>query len=93
MSDDPVEDGLRKLGIHVERREASPLKQMIGSGLGGIAGSAVAAAVGAGWLGKALASLGGSVLGHIVVTHRVTYEPTTRGDGEPEEPMRWSDRR
>lgn len=93
MNDDPVEDGLRKLGIQVEPREASALKQMVGSGLGGIAGSAIAAAVGAGWLGKALLSLGGSVVGHMVVTHRVTYAPPRRSGDEPEGPMRWSDRR
>lgn len=90
--DDPIEDGLKRIGLHVERREASQLEQMVASGLGGIAGSAFAAVVGAGWLGKALASLGGSVIGHIAVTHRVTYEPLQRPEA-PEGPMRWSDRR
>lgn len=96
MSDDPVDEGLRRLGLHVERREASPLEQMVASGLGGIAGSALAAVVGSGWLGKALLSLGGSVVGHMVVTHRVTYEPMARRDvasDAPEGPTRWSDRR
>lgn len=93
--DDPIEDGLRRLGVHVERRDATPLQQMVASGLGGIAGSALAAVVGAGWLGKALASLGGSVLGHVVVTHHVTYEPLQRpaGPSDAGGPPRWSEPR
>lgn len=90
--DDPVEGGLRTLGLHVERREASQLEQMIASGLGGIAGSAVGALLGAGTIGRALASLGGSVLGHILVTHRVTYEPPLRREA-PDAHTPWSDRR
>ncbi|MCO5167826.1 MAG: hypothetical protein M9894_15890 [Planctomycetes bacterium] len=92
--DDPIRDRLQRHGIHVERREASQLRQMLFSGVGGIAGTAVAAAAGAGWLGRAVASLGGSVVGVLVATHRITYEPVVPRDArEPEDPRRWSDRR
>ena len=91
--DDPLKDGLKKLGVHVERREATVLQQMLGSGLGGIIGQGIGLAVGASWLGRGLISLAGSIAGHMVVTHRVVYEPKTGGDPAPESPMGWSDRR
>lgn len=92
--DDPLKDGLKKLGVHVEPREASVLKQMLGSGLGGIIGSGIGSAVGASWLGRGLISLAGSIAGHMLVTHRIVYEPRkTGGEPTPESPMGWSDRR
>ncbi|MBX3468886.1 MAG: hypothetical protein KF878_18605 [Planctomycetes bacterium] len=92
--DDPIQDRLRRHGLHVERRESSQLRQMLFSGVGGIAGTAVAAAAGAGWLGRAVASLGGSVVGVLLATHRVTYEPRDdRPVDGPDDPRRWSDRR
>lgn len=88
---DPITDGLNKAGIPVEPREASAVEQMVASGVGGIAGSALAAMAGFGWLGKAVASLGGAVLGHVVVTHRLKCDDkasgSPRADGiEPSEP-------
>jgi hypothetical protein len=71
---DPVSDAFERAGIHVERREAGPYEQMIASGVGGIVGTALAAAAGSGWIGRALASLGGSIVGHLAITHRVIIE-------------------
>lgn len=80
--DDPVTDALKKLGVRVEPVEASPFKQMLASGLGGIIGSAIGAGLGMSWLGRALCSLGGSVAGQVAVTHRVSC-----GDEGERKPM------
>jgi outer membrane lipoprotein SlyB len=80
--DDPITDTLKKFGVRVERVEASTMKQMLGSGLGGIIGSAIGAGLGMGWLGRALCSLGGSVAGQVAVTHKVSC-----GDEGGREPM------
>jgi hypothetical protein len=85
--DDPIADALKKVGVHVERVEASPMKQMLASGLGGIIGSAIGAGLGMSWLGRALCSLGGSVAGQVAVTHKVTCD----GDGQ-RQPMGFEDR-
>ena len=82
---DPLNDVLGKAGIKVEPREATAVEQMVGSGLGGIAGTMLAGLAGAGWLGKALASLGGAIAGHMVVTHRFRMQP--REEGLEDEPL------
>lgn len=92
MAGDPISDGLRKVGLEVEPREASAVEQMVASGVGGIAGSALGAMAGLGWIGRSVASLGGAVLGHLVVTHRIKRDEraaplSPRADGiEPSEP-------
>lgn len=94
--DDPLTDGLKKVGVHIEPREATVMQQMLASGVGGIIGSAVGAALGLGLIGRGLTSLGGSIAGHLAVTHRVTYDPPRRfvdGEPRPEGPAPWSDRR
>jgi hypothetical protein len=98
-AEDPITDGLKNLGIKVEPREASPIEQILASGVGGIAGTAIGSMAGASWLGRAVLSLGGSLLGHILVTHRfvpdrpATDRPLTEGEDGEEGPSRWSDRR
>lgn len=94
-SDDPLKDSLREHGIHIEPRPADPLQTMVASGVGGILGSLVANAIGAGWLGRAVMSLGGSVAGYLLATNRVHLGDESGrpiADG-PESPMAWSDRR
>ena len=91
-ADDPVADALRPLGIEVERREAGPIEQIVASGVGGIAGNLLGSVAGLGIIGRGLAAIGGSILGHLVVTHRVVPAPTPAPDG-PESPMKYSDRR
>ena len=82
MAGDPIRDALGKAGIQLEPREATAVEQMVAGGVGGIAGTALGMAAGWGWIGKALASLGGAIAGHLIVTHRVRFE---RGP-EPGEP-------
>lgn len=82
MAGDPIHDALGKAGIKLEPREATAVEQMVAGGVGGIAGTALGMAAGWGWIGKALASLGGAIAGHLIVTHRVRFE---RGP-EPEAP-------
>jgi hypothetical protein len=90
--DDPLADALRPLGIEVEKREAGPIEQIVASGLGGIAGNLLGSAAGFGIIGRGLAAMAGSILGHLVVTHRVVEAPTPEPDG-PGSPVRHSDRR
>jgi hypothetical protein len=93
---DPLEEALEKVGVHLEKRDVSPITQMIASGLGSIAGSVVAGHFfHLGTIGKALASLGGAVAGHLAVTYRVQLEkPRDQGEADrPESPMVVSDRR
>lgn len=87
MGDD-LREALERRGVRVERREVGVVPQMVASGLGGIAGSALAHAAGAGWFGRALASLGGSIVGHLAATHRVRMARPREaagavGGGEP----------
>jgi hypothetical protein len=90
--DDPVADALRPLGIEVERREAGPIESIIASGVGGMAGNLLGSAAGFGMIGRGVAAIAGSILGHLVVTHRIVPAPAPAPDG-PENPGRWSDRR
>ena len=68
---DVVVETFARFGVEVEKREGvDPLQQMIGSGLGGIAGTIVACSAGGGPITRALVSLTGAVAGHIFVTYR-----------------------
>ncbi|HZU99389.1 MAG TPA: hypothetical protein VFF73_21960 [Planctomycetota bacterium] len=93
---DPLEEALEKVGVHLEKRDVSPVTQMIAGGLGSIAGSFLGGRfLHLGTIGKALASLGGAVVGHVAVTYRVHFEPRkyVASPPPPESPMAVSDRR
>lgn len=93
MEWEQVQGALRRRGVHVERCDASVTRQILASGLGGIAGQAFAQASRFGPLGVAISALGGSLLGHFAVTHRVHLDPARDRDPGPESPMAYSDRR
>jgi hypothetical protein len=85
MRKDPLEEALEKVGVRLEKKDVSPLTQMIAGGLGGIAGSVGGSLLGLGTIGKAIASLAGAVTGHVAVTYRVRLEKrgsTDAPDGE-----------
>jgi outer membrane lipoprotein SlyB len=79
-NDDPLADALRPLGVEVERREAGPIESIVASGLGGIAGNLLASGLGLGIIGRGLASIAGSIAGHLIVTHRLVPPPAPAND-------------
>jgi hypothetical protein len=89
----PVGDLLHPLGLAVEPREVGPIAQIVASGVGSLIGSVVAAAAGYGMVGRAVASIGGAVLGHVVVTNRIVREPRVERVEGPASPVAVSDRR
>ena len=99
MKKDPLEAALEKVGVRLEKKDVSPITQMIAGGVGGIAGSVVGGSVlKLGAIGKAVASLAGAVIGHVVVTYRIHLEkPKAQGEegqiDQPDSPMSVSDRR
>jgi hypothetical protein len=80
-NDDPIGEKLNEMGIPVERRDASPIEQIVAGGLGGMAGQLLGNALGFGVIGRSLFSIGGSIVGHLVVTHRVAERPRPAADG------------
>jgi hypothetical protein len=84
MQADPVEDGLKALGVSVEKREdLSPTTQMIAIGLGSILGSYGGALMGFGLIGRALVSLAGAAAAQVAVTYRIG--PREDQGDQPEE--------
>jgi hypothetical protein len=103
MRKDPLEEALEKIGVKLERKDVTPVTQMIASGVGGIAGQVAGSAMRLGGIGTAILGLLGAVVGHVAVTYRIQLEkpaaPRTEGQdaghGPPatESPMPYSDRR
>lgn len=96
MKKDPLEEALEKVGVHLERKDVTPLTQMIASGLGSIAGHVGGSLMGLGTIGKAVSSLAGAVIGHVAVTYRIHLERPKKQDDEGEvreSTMAVSDRR
>ena len=98
MRKDPLEEALEKIGVRLEKKDVSPVTQMLASGVGGIGGQVAGAALNLGTIGKAVLGLVGAVAGHVAVTYRVRFEkPKSAADEEqidkPETPMAFSDRR
>lgn len=88
---DPLEEALKKVGVRLEKKpDVHPVTQMLGSGLGGIAGSIAGGYLGLGVIGRALVSLGGAVAGHVAVTYNVRFG---RESDDRDSPMAFSDRR
>ena len=85
---DPFEDALARVGLEAEKKDVTPVTQMIASGLGGVAGSVASGAAGFGPVGRAVGSLFGAVAGHIAVTYRIHRKAPA-----PEPQAAWSDRR
>jgi hypothetical protein len=77
---DPLEEALEKVGIHLEKKEVSPITQMLAGGVGGILGSVAGGMLGLGWIGKAFTALGGSIVGHVGVSYRFHYQPPRKGE-------------
>lgn len=81
---DPLEEALEKVGVRLEKKDVSPITQMIASGVGSIAGHVVGGSLlHLGTIGKAVTSLAGAVVGHVAVTYRVRFEkPKAEDEGE-----------
>jgi len=88
-----INEALHPLGVEVEPCEAAPLRSLVSTGVGSIAGQALARVAGLGTIGTAIAGLSGAVLGHLAATHRVRFVPKEGFERRPESPNRWSDRR
>lgn len=91
-NDDPIGEKLNEMGIPIERRDASPIEQIVAGGLGGMAGQLLGNALGCGVIGRSILSICGSIVGHVVITHRVAERPRPAAEGPPS-PSGWSDRR
>lgn len=85
---DPFEDALSRVGLEAEKKDVTPVTQMLASGFGGLAGSLASGAAGFGPIGRAVGSLLGAVAGHIAVSYRIH-----RKADAPEPQAAWSDRR
>lgn len=92
-TEDPVQELLQPLGVRAEPREVDPIPHIVATGVGSLAGSLLAALGGFGMIGRAVGSIGGAVVAHVLVTHRFTRAPAAEKHGGPESPMAVSDRR
>jgi hypothetical protein len=89
----PVQELLQPLGLAVEPREVGPIPHIIATGVGSLLGYSLMASARLGFIGCAVGSIGGAVLGHVAVTHRIVCAPRRERADRPESPMAVSDRR
>lgn len=77
-TEERVTEGLRSAGLHVERRPVAPLRHLLITSVGGLAGRGLGMAAGFGVVGQGLLALLGSITAHVALTHRIVPE---RADG------------